>query len=97
MSRGPRHCRPSFREAISSGDPKAEKHGRRTIILPDDLRVWLKTLPDARKPFEENKPRLGLLHFGRAAEPTDDWKKRSIVGKPKNNKLEKVQQLLHLI
>jgi hypothetical protein len=23
--------------------------GRRTIILPDNLREWLKTLPDARK------------------------------------------------
>jgi excisionase family DNA binding protein len=37
----------SIREAISSGDLKAKKHGRRTIILPDDLRVWLKALPDA--------------------------------------------------
>jgi len=32
----------SIREAISTGDLKAKKHGRRTIILPDDLRVWLK-------------------------------------------------------
>ena len=32
----------SIREAISNGDLKAKKHGRRTIILPDDLRVWLK-------------------------------------------------------
>jgi hypothetical protein len=39
----------SIREAISSGDLKAKKHGR-----PDDLRVWLKTLPDARKPIEES-------------------------------------------
>ena len=44
----------SIREAISSGDLKAKKHGRRTIILPDDLRGWLKTLPDARKPNEES-------------------------------------------
>ena len=45
----------SIREAISSCDLKAKKHGRRTIILPDDLRVWpLKTLPDARKPIEES-------------------------------------------
>jgi hypothetical protein len=44
----------AIREAISSGDLKAKKHGRRTIILPDDLRVWLKTLPDARKPIEES-------------------------------------------
>ena len=44
----------SIREAISSGDLKAKKHGRRTIILPDDLRVWLKTLPDAGKPMEKS-------------------------------------------
>jgi len=50
----------SIREAISTGDLKAKKHGRRTIILPDDLRVWLKTLPDACKPFEENPARRGF-------------------------------------
>src|SRR5260370_41644813 len=44
----------SIREAISSGDLKAKKHGRRTIILPDDLRVWLKTLPDAGKTIEQS-------------------------------------------
>ena len=44
----------SIREAISSGDLKAKKHGRRTIILPDDLRVWLKMLPGAGKPIEES-------------------------------------------
>jgi hypothetical protein len=32
----------------------AAKHERRTTILPDDLRVWLKTLPYARKPIEES-------------------------------------------
>jgi Helix-turn-helix domain len=36
----------AIREAISSGNLKA-KHGRRTIILPEDLKVWLKMLPDA--------------------------------------------------
>ena len=45
----------SIRGAISSGDLKAKKHGRRTIIiLPDDLRVWLKALPDAGKPIEQS-------------------------------------------
>src|SRR5260370_30549283 len=29
----------SIREAISSGDLKAKKHGKRTIIRPDALRV----------------------------------------------------------
>ena len=42
----------SIREAIRRGDLK--KHGRRTIVLPDDLRVWLKTLPDARMAIEES-------------------------------------------
>ncbi|MGA2994368.1 helix-turn-helix domain-containing protein [Bradyrhizobium sp.] len=37
----------AIREAISSGNLKAKKHGRRTIVLPEDLRVWLKMLPDA--------------------------------------------------
>jgi excisionase family DNA binding protein len=39
--------RTSVREAIGSGHLKAKKHGRRTIILPNDLRVWLNALPDA--------------------------------------------------
>jgi hypothetical protein len=43
----------SIREAIRSGDLRAKKHGRRTIILPDDLRVWLNMLPDAGRPIEE--------------------------------------------
>jgi hypothetical protein len=44
----------SIRETISSGDLNAKKRGRRTIILPDDLRAWLKTLPDAGRPIEES-------------------------------------------
>nr|WP_291692071.1 DNA-binding protein [Bradyrhizobium sp.] len=36
----------SIREAISNGDLKAKKHGRRTIILPDDLKIWLNALPN---------------------------------------------------
>ncbi|MBB4262881.1 MULTISPECIES: helix-turn-helix domain-containing protein [unclassified Bradyrhizobium] len=44
----------SIREAISAGKLRAKKHGRRTIILPEDLRVWLGTLPDARKPIVES-------------------------------------------
>jgi excisionase family DNA binding protein len=34
-----------IREAISSGALEARKHGTRTIILPDDLKVWLKAMP----------------------------------------------------
>jgi hypothetical protein len=50
----------SIREAISSSNLKAKKHGRRTIILPDDLRVWLKTLADARKPMKKAMLRRGF-------------------------------------
>ena len=57
----------SIREAISSGDLKAKKHGRRTIILPDDLRIWLKMLPDAGKPIL--RPDLALLRSSAAVVP----------------------------
>lgn len=33
-------------EEIRSGRLKAKKAGRRTIILRDELRRWLETLPD---------------------------------------------------
>jgi excisionase family DNA binding protein len=35
----------SIRQAASSGTLDARKHGRRTIILRDDLQAWLKALP----------------------------------------------------
>jgi excisionase family DNA binding protein len=37
----------TIREAISNGTLIAHKQGTRTIILPDDLRAWLKALPKA--------------------------------------------------
>jgi excisionase family DNA binding protein len=47
----------SVREAISSRALKAKKHGRRTIILMDDVRPWLKSLPDAgREAQDEESP-----------------------------------------
>jgi excisionase family DNA binding protein len=38
-----------IREAINSGTLEAHKHGVRTVILPDDLRAWLKAMPLAEK------------------------------------------------
>jgi excisionase family DNA binding protein len=35
----------SIRQAVASHALTARKHGRRTIILPDDLKAWLKALP----------------------------------------------------
>lgn len=37
----------SVREAISNRELKAKKRGRRTIILPPDVKTWLSALPDA--------------------------------------------------
>ena len=37
--------RTSIYEAISSHELIARKHGRRTVILADDLRRWLQNLP----------------------------------------------------
>lgn len=37
----------SIRAAVSNRALAAHKHGKRTIILPDDLKAWLRSLPKA--------------------------------------------------
>jgi hypothetical protein len=62
--------------------------------LPDDFRIWLKTLPDARKPIEESPAQAEAFTFRRCC--GSDWRLGEAENswQSKNNTPEEAQQLL---
>lgn len=46
--------RSSLYEAIKEGALPLRKCGRRSLILVDDLRRWITSLPEANRPAERN-------------------------------------------
>jgi excisionase family DNA binding protein len=41
--------RSSIYEAISRGDLKIRKNGRRSLVLVEDLKAWISALPEAKQ------------------------------------------------
>jgi excisionase family DNA binding protein len=56
--------RTAMYELINAGQLRARKRGRRTLILAEDLRRYLESLPPIKAKSEVGRPHLevGLVH-----------------------------------
>jgi hypothetical protein len=80
--------RTSIYDAIKSSKLIARKNGRRTVILAEDLRLWLQDLP-ARTPQATSKPQgIGDHLVTGIAQPSESTPETPAPGAIQNNSLD---------